>query len=302
MKILIIGGNGFIGTNLCRTLLEKNEEVYSFDIQLPAVSIYGVRYIVGDFFDNDSLLDAIRVMDVIVHSLSTVNPGNSNKRYMQGYSRDFVQSVFLFDQCRQNAQKVIFISSGGTVYGEQEEQPIKETALGVPINHYGSLKLCIETAMRTFNKQVKSQMVIARVANPYGPGQDFHKGVGFVDAALKKAMRGETIEIWGDGSIVRDYIYITDACEMIYSLIHYEGNEEVFNVSSGVGISQNDVIKVLERLGLQPNVVYQNARSVDLPKIILDNTRISEISHCKPISFENGLQKFYQCLKETEIS
>ena len=110
MKILIIGGNGFIGTNLCRTLLEKNEEVYSFDIQLPAVSIHGVRYIVGDFFDNDSLLDAIRGMDVIVHSLSTVNPGNSNKRYMQGYSRDFVQSVFLFDQCRQNAQKVIFIS------------------------------------------------------------------------------------------------------------------------------------------------------------------------------------------------
>ena len=67
MKILIIGGNGFIGTNLCRTLLEKNEEVYSFDIQLPAVSIHGVRYIVSDFFDNDSLLDAIRGMDVIVH-------------------------------------------------------------------------------------------------------------------------------------------------------------------------------------------------------------------------------------------
>lgn len=302
MKILIIGGNGFIGANLCRTLLEKKEEVYSFDIQLPVNSIPGVRYIIGDFFDNDSLMDAIRGMDVIVHCLSTVNPGNSNKRYMQGYSRDFIQSVFLFDQCRKNGQKVIFISSGGTVYGEQEEQPIKETALGVPINHYGSVKLCIETAMRTFNKQVRSQMIIARVANPYGPGQDFHKGVGFVDAALKKAMRGEKIEIWGDGSIVRDYIYITDACEMIYSLIHYQGNEEVFNISSGVGISQNDVITVLQKIGLNPEVIYQDARSVDLPKIILDNTKICEISSCHPMSFEEGITRFYQSLKSVQQS
>ena len=300
MKILIIGGNGFIGANLCRTFLEKKEEVYSFDIQLPVGSIPGVRYIIGDFFDDDSLMDAIRGMDVIVHCLSTVNPGNSNKRYMQGYSRDFIQSVFLFDQCRKNGQKVIFISSGGTVYGEQEEQPIKETALGVPINHYGSVKLCIETAMRTFNKQVKSQMIIARVANPYGPGQDFHKGVGFVDAALKKAMRGEKIEIWGDGSIVRDYIYITDACEMIYSLIHYQGNEEVFNISSGVGISQNDVIAVLQKIGLNPEVIYQDARSVDLPKIILDNTKICEISSCHPMSFEDGIARFYQSLKSIQ--
>ena len=225
MKILIIGGNGFIGSNLSKVLLEGEEEVYSFDIQLPKNSIQGVRYITGDFFDDDCLEDAVRGMDVVVHAISTINPGNSNKRYLQGYSRDFVQSVKLFDLCRKEAKKVIFLSSGGTVYGLQENQPIKETALGVPINHYGSVKLCIETAMRTFNKQVHSQMIIARVANPYGPGQDFTKGVGFVDAALKKTILGEEIEIWGDGSVIRDYIYITDACRMIYSLIRYQGAE-----------------------------------------------------------------------------
>lgn len=297
-KILIIGGNGFIGRNLCQTLLEHGEQVYSFDIQVPEKRISGVNYVVGDFFDDDSLADAVTGMDVIIHSLSTVNPGNSNKRYMQGYSRDFVQSVYLFDLCRKNAQKVIFISSGGTVYGEQEIQPIKETALGVPINHYGSVKLCIETAMRTFNKQVHSQMIIARVANPYGPGQDFNKGVGFVDAALKKAIKGETIEIWGDGNIIRDYIYITDVCEMIYSLVEYKGSEEVFNISSGEGVSQNEVIESLRNIGLNPTVVYKDARSVDLQKIVLDNSKIVEVSGRNPISFQEGIHKFYRTLTE----
>ena len=93
-------------------------------------------------------------------------------------------------------------------------------------------------------------MIIARISNPYGPGQDFNKGVGFIDAALKKTLNHEQIEIWGDGSVVRDYIYIEDVCEMIGSLINYDGNEEVFNVSSNQGISLNDVISKMKEYGL----------------------------------------------------
>ena len=206
-KVLIIGGNGFIGSNLSNCLIKHKYEVYSFDIQLPRLKVDDVNYIVGDFFDDECLEKAITGMDVIIHSLSTVNPGNSNERFMQGYSRDFVQSVKLFDMCIKKNIKVIFLSSGGTVYGIQDEQPIKETALPAPINHYGAVKLCIENVMRTFNIQLHTKMLIARISNPYGPGQDFHKGVGFVDASLKKTLRNETIEIWGDGNVVRDYIY-----------------------------------------------------------------------------------------------
>lgn len=104
---------------------------------------------------------------------------------MQGYSRDFVQSAHLFDLCAQHNIKVIFLSSGGTVYGIQEQQPIKESALANPINHYGSVKLCIETVLKTFNKQSHSNMIIAYFKSVWY-GQDFNKGVGFIDAALKR--------------------------------------------------------------------------------------------------------------------
>lgn len=295
-KVLILGGNGFIGSNLSNCLIKHKYEVYSFDIQLPRIKVNDVHYIVGDFFDDESLEKAINGMDVIIHSLSTVNPGNSNERFMQGYSRDFVQSVKLFDMCIKKHIKVIFLSSGGTVYGIQNEQPIKETALPMPINHYGAVKLCIENVMRTFNTQLHTKMLIARISNPYGPGQDFHKGVGFVDASLKKTLKNETIEIWGDGNVIRDYIYIDDVCEMLCSLVEYNGNEEVFNISSNEGISLNDIIKEIQLLDLKPNVVYKPARSVDVPKVILDNSKIMKVYHLKIRPFREGLYSFYQHL------
>ena len=275
-KVLIIGGNGFIGANLAR-YLSKEYKVYSFDIQNPKEKNPNVEYIEGDFFDDEILERAVTDKDIIIHSLSTVNPGNSNKRFMKGYSRDFVQS--------------------GTVYGIQEQQPIKESALANPINHYGSVKLCIETVLKTFNKQSHSNMIIARISNPYGPGQDFNKGVGFIDAALKKTLNHDQIEIWGDGSVVRDYIYIEDVCEMIGSLMNYEGDEEVFNVSSNQGISLNDVIKKMKDYGLQPDVIYKDARSVDVPKVVLDNHKIENIHEFKIRSFEEGLKLYIDYLK-----
>jgi len=297
-KILIIGGNGFIGTNLARCFVNHGEDVYSFDIQKPSQRIKNVHYIVGDFFDDESLENAIEGMEVIIHSLSTVNPGNSNKRFMQGYSRDFVQSIRLFDRCIKKNIKVIFLSSGGTVYGIQENQPIKEEAIAAPINHYGSVKLCIESVIKTFNTQLHTKMLIARVANPFGPGQDFNKGVGFIDAALKKSIHHETIEIWGDGEVIRDYIYIDDVCEMIYSLIDYTGDEEVFNISSNEGISLNVIIEEIKKLGLDPDVIYKESRSVDVPKVVLDNSKIKSVHQMKIKTFREGIEEYYKYLCE----
>lgn len=302
-KILIIGGNGFIGTNLAKCFINHNMDVYSFDIQKPSKILENVNYISGDFFDDEVLENVIEGMDVIVHSLSTVNPGNSNKRFMQGYSRDFVQSVKLFDMCIKKNIKVIFLSSGGTVYGIQENQPIKEDALAAPINHYGAVKLCIESVIKTFNTQLHTKMLIARISNPYGPGQDFHKGVGFVDAALKKSISNETIEIWGDGEVIRDYIYIDDVCEMIFSLINYNGEKEVFNISSNEGVTLNRIIQEIKDLGLNPKVIYKDSRSVDVPKVILDNSRIESIHQMKIRSFKEGIKEYYSylCSYEGEL-
>lgn len=261
-----------------------------------------VTYLAGDFFDDHVLRKAITGMDMIVHSLSTVNPGNSNEKYMQGYGRDFLQTVKLCDMIIQENANMIFLSSGGTVYGIQEEQPIKETCLPVPINHYGSVKLCIESVIRTFNTQLHRKMRIARISNPFGPGQDYNKGVGFIDAGIKKAMNQEVLEIWGDGENIRDYIYIEDACGMIESLVDYEGEEEVFNISSNEGVSQNRVIEVLRDLNINLEVQYKEARSVDVKEVVLDNQKIKSIYTKKIRTFQEGVSAYYNFLLESSPS
>lgn len=298
-KILIIGGNGFIGSNLAKLLACKEGiDTFSFDLSRPKSQVVNVHYMVGDFFDDHVLKCAVSGMDIVIHALSTVNPGNSNVKFMQGYGRDLLQTVKLCSMIIEQNTNMIFLSSGGTVYGVQDMQPIQETALPVPINHYGTVKLCIENVIRTFNTQLHTKMRIARISNPYGPGQDYNKGVGFVDATLKKAILGEVLEIWGDGENVRDYIYIDDVCNMLYELIEYTGTEEVFNLSSNEGVSQNQVVALVKEIHPGVKVQYKNKRSVDVRKIVLDNAKIKSLYKQDILEFNVGIRKYYNYLCE----
>ncbi|MGN0437446.1 MAG: NAD-dependent epimerase/dehydratase family protein [Lachnospiraceae bacterium] len=297
-KILILGGNGFIGKNLAKYMVAQGEDVYSFDITTPEQKLSDIHYIAGDFFDDYVLKKVIADMDIIFHAVCTLNPGNSNEKYIMGYERDFVQTVKLCSWLQNTKSRLIFLSSGGTVYGNQPIQPIKEDAEAVPINHYGNLKLCIENTIRTMNFQSKNNMLIARISNPYGPGQDYKKGVGFIDACIKKGMSGEDMEVWGDGEIVRDYIYIEDVCRMLYTLTNYSGLEEVFNISSMVGTSQNDVIKIIRTIFKDMNVLYTASRSVDAKKIVLDNSKIMKLDSFCLVDVETGIRRYYEYILE----
>lgn len=295
-NVLILGGNGFIGRNLSVQLVKSGFTVTSFDYNPPQMKVEGVNYIQGDFFSDDCLERTIEGYDIIYHAISTVNPGNSNDKFFNGYSKDFIQTIKMCSWLKDRPATVIFLSSGGTVYGEQEIQPICEDVLARPINHYGNIKLCIENALRIFHIQNRMNVRIARISNPYGPGQDYTKGVGFIDASLKRAINGDTIEIWGDGENIRDYIYIEDVCRYLTELATYSGEEIMFNLSSGVGTSQNDIIEILHQIGLNPKVLYLNKRSVDVKKIILDNSKLIETfgKNLKPI--EAGIKEYYNYL------
>lgn len=295
--VLILGGNGFIGRNLAHAMNKKGYIVYSFDMSLPLKNEEGINYIQGVFFDDDTLFDLIQGKDIIYHAISTVNPGNSNKKFMQGYERDFVQTVKLCGWLKNTNTKMIFLSSGGTVYGNQEIQPIKETAVPVPINHYGNVKLCIENTIRTFNFQNSTNILVARISNPYGPGQDYQKGVGFIDAALKCTLEHKPIEIWGDGENVRDYIYIDDVCEMLIALAEYDGDETTFNLSSGKGMSLNDIVSIIRNKIADVDVIYKEHRSVDARRIILSNERICEVYKGNLLDIETGIEKYAEYLK-----
>ena len=299
MKILILGGNGFIGSNLGKYLAEKGHVVYSFDRIVPEEKADSIHYLEGDFFDDYCLQTIIADMDVIYHAISTINPGNSNVEYRRGYEKDFLQTIKLCEMVTENSSRLIFLSSGGTVYGNQKTQPICENVLPRPINHYGNLKLCIENVMQVFAYQKNMDMFIARISNPYGIGQDYKKGVGFIDAAIKRALNQEIIEIWGDGSTIRDYIYIEDVCKALSILAEIPiAEERVINISSGVGTSLNQVINIIRDINGGVDVCYKEARSVDLQEVILDNTRLRAMLKEPICGITEGIRRYYDYLKE----
>lgn len=292
-KILVLGGNGFIGRNLCMYLAEKGEQVYSFDMALPTACHRNICYLQGDFFDDYVMKQIIQDKDIIYHAICTLNPGNSNEKYLLGYERDFTQTVKLCSYIEDSKTRLIYLSSGGTVYGNQDVQPITEEAVPYPINHYGNLKLCIENTMHIFNIQMHRNLIVARISNPYGPGQDYKKGVGFIDAVIKKALGKEEINVWGDGLIIRDYIYITDVCRMLYALGNYNGKEEVFNLSSNRGASQNEIVGIVKEIAKDVRVRYLPPRPVDAKRIILNNKKIMDIDRFDMVPLEKGIRMYY---------
>lgn len=296
-NIMILGGNGFIGQNLTQYFHTNGYSVSVFDLKAPDNPIEGVHYLEGDFFDDTNLDRITEGQDTIIHALTTINPSNSNASYMRGYSKDFVQTMKLFDKLTETKGKLLFFSSAGTIYGRYEEgRPFVENDRLRPINHYGSIKLCIETAMRAFNVQQHTHLMACRVSNPYGPGQDYRKGVGFIDAVVKAIMNDTTVEVWGDGSIIRDYIYIEDLCRMLEGLVHYDGDLQTFNISTGIGTSQNEIIELFRRLGFNVKVNYLDARTVDAKCNIVSNDKIVGVTGVQCRSLEEGIKAYLRYL------
>lgn len=295
-NVMILGGNGFIGKNLAGHLMAQGYRVSVFDLKLPDQRIPGVIYHEGNFFE-DAALDAVTEgQDAIIHALSTVNPGNSNSSYLRGYGSDFIYTIKLFDRLAKTGGRLLFLSSAGTVYGRYNDRPFREEDPLRPINHYGSVKVCIETAMRAFNEQQHTRFLSCRITNPYGPGQDYQKGVGFIDAAVKSVLNRQPLEIWGDGSVVRDYIYIEDVCRMMEALLRYEGTLQTFNISTGIGTSQKEIIALFEKLGFRPDVRYLNARSVDAQYNIAQNDKVVNATGVTCCSLEDGVTRYLKYL------
>lgn len=297
MNVLILGGNGFIGKNLSKYLVKRGCDVRVFDVSKPRERIEGIEYVAGNFFSEGDLLPYLMDIDVVIHAISSINPGNSSALYMQGYDNDFAYSIKLADYSVKYGFRIIFLSSGGTVYGDQKIMPIKEDALPIPINHYGNIKLCIENTYRIFNKQTGADIKIARIANPYGPGQDYLKGVGFIDAVVKCAFQKSTVHIYGDGTVVRDYIYIDDVCAMLGKIMEYHGEQEVFNIGTGIGTSQEQIIGYVKEIIPELKVDYFPSRTVDVPCIILDNSKIAELYQEPCVDIKTGIMQYYSFIE-----
>lgn len=295
MRCAVLGAGGFIGTNLCRALSGQVDYLRAFGRrQSFPEGLCGVEWMQGDFAGLTSLAAAITGCDVVFHLVNATTPASANVDKVADLNANVASTLRLLDACRETGvRRVVFVSSGGTIYGIPNQVPTPESSPTNPITAYGISKLAIEKYLGLYEYLHGMEYRVLRVANPFGPYQSALKSQGVVAAFLIRALSGKRIEIWGDGSIVRDYIFVDDVVDALLRVAIHEGPSRIFNIGSGEGRSLAGVIDVIEKLlGNKISVDFRPGRLVDVPVSILDNALAQEELDWKPrISFEIGMRE-----------
>ena len=307
MKILLMGAAGFIGTNLTIELAKNAENEITLvdrckDFFNPIINmnLKNIRIVESELtvdMDFDSILKS---QEVVYHLVSTTVPTTSNQHISQELVSNVVFSANLFEACtRCGVKKVVFISSGGTVYGKEVDCPLKEKTATNPISSYGVQKVTIEKLLYLYRYMYGLDYRIIRLANPYGPYQRPNGVLGAVTTFTYKALKGDEITVYGDGSIVRDFIYIDDAIRAIMKIVEGENKHRTFNLGCGYGTSIKQVLETIEKaLGISMNVSYIEGRKVDVPVNYLDISRYEKYyGALNPISLEEGIKKTADFMK-----
>jgi UDP-glucose 4-epimerase len=278
MRALVIGGNGFIGGHLVNLLDEEGIAVRVFD-RFPSkffAQKRNVEYVIGDLGNHGALNEIVQDVDWVFHLAYTTLPKTSNDDPVYDVRSNLIDTLQLLQECtKEKVKKIVFVSSGGTVYGAPQSVPITESHPTEPICSYGITKLAIEKYLHLFYHLEGLDYAVARISNPYGEGQNPNAKQGAIGVFLGRIARGEEIEIWGDGEVIRDYIYIRDAAAALIQAARYQASKtdpRVFNVGSGVGHSLNEIIdEIRSVVEVKFKVHYDPARALDVAANVLDN-------------------------------
>ncbi len=286
VNCVVLGAGGFIGTNLCRTLLQLNARVRGFgrSRSYPEV-LAGMPWINAEFSDRAALARAVEGCEIVFHLLGGSTPDSSNKDPLGDLLSSTVPSLQLLEICRASmVRKVVFVSSGGTVYGIPRTVPIPETAPTNPIAAYGISKLAIEKYLFLYQYIHGIDFTVLRVANPFGPYQRPDRRQGLVAALMQRISKGQPVEIWGDGKVVRDYVFIDDVIDALIAAVDYAGPHHVFNVGAGIGKSVLDVMADIKQVLGRPDAapVHKPGRATDVPINILDIALIGRELNWRP--------------------
>ena len=294
-SVLVTGGTGFIGQHLVEKLLAEGCQVYVLTREAGRYTDNGrIAYIQGDFTRADHLMPLLARIDTVYHLAVTTIPGRANKQIQYDAQTNLMGSLSLIDQAaRAGVRRFIFTSSGGSVYGLNGGRPIDENHPTDPISAHGVSKLAIEKYLEIYRRTQGMEYRIARTANPYGEGQDPDRGQGFIAYALGRFARNRPLEIWGDGSVVRDYIYVKDVAEVLWLMMRDNGPHTLYNVGSGTGHSVNEMIVCLEEMmGRAASVHYVEARPADVPYNCLNIKRAQAALGWQPTTpLALGLQR-----------
>lgn len=293
---LVLGAGGFIGGHLCRALTGCGARVSGFSrTKSYPEDLDGIRWQTGDLADRAALARVVDGADYVFHLLGSTTPASSNKDPVADLIAGPLSSLHLLEICvTARVGKLVFVSSGGSVYGATASVPIPESAPTNPISAYGIGKLTTEKYLALYEHLHNSKYAVLRVANPFGPRQAPDRRQGLVAAFIQAALNRQSAEVWGDGTVVRDYLFVTDVVDAILGAAVYDGAHRVFNVGSGVGRSVLSVLDDIATLtGKSQSIppIFKAARPADVPVNVLDTSLISrEMGWSPKIEWFAGLE------------
>jgi UDP-glucose 4-epimerase len=307
MRILVLGGSGFLGSHIVDKFLAEKHDVAVYDLYPERFrrSPSGIKFYTGDFGNVGALDELIATgFDAVIHCVSTTTPKSSNESPEFDIQSNVIGTLYLLDICvKRNVGKVVFLSSGGTVYGDiGDRDKVDETHAVRPMCSYGVSKLTIEHYLDVYRHLRGLDYVALRLSNPYGERQSPLRALGALTVFLHKSLRRESVEVWGDGRVTRDFIYVGDVANAVY-LATVKPVSGIFNVGTGTGLSLREIlVEISNVIGRETTVNWLASRSFDVPRIVLDATKLRRATDWNCVTpIQEGVAITADWLRNTDI-
>jgi UDP-glucose 4-epimerase len=307
MRILVLGGSGFLGSHIVDKFLAEKHDVVVYDLYPERFrrSPAGIKFHTGDFGNVGALDELISTgFDAVIHCVSTTTPKSSNESPEFDIQSNVIGTLYLLDICvKHSVGKLVFLSSGGTIYGDIGDiDMVDETHAVRPMCSYGVSKLTIEHYLDVYRHLRGLNYVALRLSNPYGERQSPLRALGALTVFLHKTLKRENVEVWGDGRVTRDFIYVGDVANAVY-LATIKPVSGIFNVGTGTGLSLREILAEISKVvGRETTVNWLASRSFDVPRIVLDATKLKIATDWECITpIREGVAITADWLRNTDI-
>lgn len=301
-KILLIGGAGFLGLNWIQYLEKQSVrsavELTVLSRQFPEEkeNFPQVNWVLGDYGDLDLLNQLFQKgqFTQVFHFASTIVPATSTQNVSEDLAANLNPTIQLLDVMKQhNCRFLVYFSSGGAVYGHSGKESLSESHACKPISSYGIIKLAVEHYIELYSKIHQIDYLILRLSNPFGY---FHHSEqqGVINIALRKALRGETFTVWGDGSQTKDYIFAEDIAKAIFQLWRSGHKNDTINIGYGSAISLLSILEKIKELVPSFQLEFKEAKPTDVPHVCLNVRKLESIIPFERTSFEEALKRTWE--------
>jgi len=292
-KVLILGGTGYIGTNLAIYLSEF------YDITVTGRSTTNsflqkyskIKFKTLKLSDKDEIKSIVKNFEVFVLLIPNRQPHQVDKIVVDDLGEIIEPTEFFFNLLSRENKKLVFASTGGAVYGDSKGNTSFESDICKPMNQYGKYKLRLEESLTSTQKQNQFDADILRISNPYGGHFDHYFSSGFVNTVLSRIRNKSILSIWGDGLQVRDFIHILDVCEYIRRTIEIKGFN-LMNIGTGIGFSLVDAFELISKVNKSTLDVFFNYDYVEeVPYNVLSTAKSENIlSYSPKLDLKSGIE------------